>query len=636
MAYIDNKTVKYGLNDYSGLFFAYQGYTFVNVFSIYENTQCKFVIMLARKFLLISGIAMLVASSLSAQVKKDNKGKGKDKEEKPAAPAPAAKPGGLQWANRDMSYHGQNYDVMDSGYYPKGKPSKQFHQYMEHQEPFPPRPRSMWEMGMGVGLYNLVGNIPSTMLWQGGGGGINLNVRKSLGYIFSMRLQYIYGVAKNMDMSATTGYDGPYTQFGYVPLQQSGPGIPAERVYRSTRMESSQMNLDLMFNAGNISFHRARNKISFFGFAGLGALGYKTRVNALNGQYEEYDFKTIVKDPNGDLSKIRKDLKKGMDKSYESPAPNTGRKHIMDKKTLDFAPSVGFGAQFKINKQFNFQIEDRYVFPMDPYLDGTRFGPNLGSTVGTGRSSDAINYFSVGINMNLKTKKAVEPLYWINPLDHGYNELSYPRHMLLPNPELPDKDEDGISDQFDKCPKTPKDLPVDAHGCPLDTDGDGVPDYKDKQLITPTECQPVDADGVGNCPCPDGCKEMVSNNNTKTGDKNPCGNIGAGSLLFPEKSNKINKGMELQLATLAAQMQANPLCKVVIMGGGTGSKIKEQKSWEHVNAVIEYMSDKNSIGRDRFIFKYGEAGEEGIVTYRPANVDEGGDSNVPPPHPNIK
>jgi hypothetical protein len=72
------------------------------------------------------------------------------------------------------------------------------------------------------------------------------------------------------------------------------------------------------------------------------------------------------------------------------------------------------------------------------------------------------------------------------------------------------------------------------------------------------------------------------------------------------------------------------------MGGGTGSKVKEQKSWEHVNAVIEYMSDKNSIGRERFIFKYGEAGDENIVTYRPANVDEGGESNVPPPHPNIK
>jgi hypothetical protein len=39
--------------------------------------------------------------------------------------------------------------------------------------------------------------------------------------------------------------------------------------------------------------------------------------------------------------------------------------------------------------------------------------------------------------------------------------------------------------------------------CSQDTDGDGVPDCRDKELITPTYCQPVDANGVGKCPCPD-------------------------------------------------------------------------------------------------------------------------------------
>jgi len=277
-------------------------------------------------------------------------------------------------------------------------------------------------------------------------------------------------------------------------------------------------------------------------------------------------------------------------------------------------------------------VEDRYTFPVDPYLDGTRYGAPLGNTVSTGRSSDAINYFSVSVNYNLNTKKkSVEPLYWINPLDHAYSELSYPRHMILPNPVLPDEDADGITDQFDKCPKTPAGMAVDTHGCPMDTDGDGVPDYKDKQLITPTECQPVDADGVGKCPCPDACKDMNNNNKDKQ-----CGNLGAGTLLFTNNSGKIGATMEAQLATLAAQMQANPNCKVVIIGGGSGSKVKEQHSWEHVNAVIEFMSETHNISRDRFIFKYGEVGDESIVTYRAANVDESGSSNVPPPHPEIK
>ena len=202
--------------------------------------------------------------------------------------------------------------------------------------------------------------------------------------------------------------------------------------------------------------------------------------------------------------------------------------------------------------------------------------------------------------------------------------------MTLPNPVLPDEDGDGITDQFDKCPKTPAGIAVDSHGCPLDTDGDGVPDYKDKQLITPTECQPVDADGVGKCPCPDGC------NLGDTNGRHACSKIGAGTLLFTNNSDHVSTAMQSQLAVLASQMQANPDCKVVILGGGSGSKVKEQHSWEHVNAVIEYMSEKNNISRERFIFKYGEEGDENIVTYRVANENEQGPNNVPPPHPNLK
>ena len=43
-----------------------------------------------------------------------------------------------------------------------------------------------------------------------------------------------------------------------------------------------------------------------------------------------------------------------------------------------------------------------------------------------------------------------------------------------------DSDGDGVPDDKDVCPNTPKGVAVNAVGCPLDTDGDGVPDYKDK------------------------------------------------------------------------------------------------------------------------------------------------------------
>ena len=57
-----------------------------------------------------------------------------------------------------------------------------------------------------------------------------------------------------------------------------------------------------------------------------------------------------------------------------------------------------------------------------------------------------------------------------------------------------DSDGDGVPDSRDRCPNTPKGVQVDEHGCPLDSDGDGVPDYLDKCPGTPKGAK-VDKNG---------------------------------------------------------------------------------------------------------------------------------------------
>jgi len=64
-----------------------------------------------------------------------------------------------------------------------------------------------------------------------------------------------------------------------------------------------------------------------------------------------------------------------------------------------------------------------------------------------------------------------------------------------------DTDGDGVPDRKDKCPDTPSGVKVDANGCPLDTDGDGVADYQDKcpdvkGLAALQGCPDADGDGV--------------------------------------------------------------------------------------------------------------------------------------------
>jgi OOP family OmpA-OmpF porin len=57
-----------------------------------------------------------------------------------------------------------------------------------------------------------------------------------------------------------------------------------------------------------------------------------------------------------------------------------------------------------------------------------------------------------------------------------------------------DSDGDGVLDDVDRCPGTPKGATVDARGCPMDSDGDGVYDGIDQCPDTPPGVE-VDARG---------------------------------------------------------------------------------------------------------------------------------------------
>lgn len=79
-----------------------------------------------------------------------------------------------------------------------------------------------------------------------------------------------------------------------------------------------------------------------------------------------------------------------------------------------------------------------------------------------------------------------------------------PKGVTVDNFGCPlDADRDGVPDYQDKCPNTSKGVAVDSQGCPLDTDGDGVPDYQDKCSDTPSGVSvdekgcPLDSDGDG-------------------------------------------------------------------------------------------------------------------------------------------
>lgn len=226
------------------------------------------------------------------------------------------------------------------------------------------------------------------------------------------------------------------------------------------------------------------------------------------------------------------------------------------------------------------------------------------------------------------SKKRVAPLWWYNPLSYPYSEISNPSLMKFPKPVLDDSDNDGVADQFDIEPNTPAGCPVDAKGKSRDTDGDGIPDCRDKELITPTSCQPVNADGIGKCPDPECCKLIPP-------PPPPC-NLGSlPSIQFSGNSVTLGNDAKAILDAAAAQIKANPACKICVVGHGGASKREQQLSWDRTNAVINYLFTNQNISRDRFVFKYGEQGDANTVDLQDCS-GETGPNMVPAPHPQYR
>ena len=525
--------------------------------------------MTSKKYTLLAGLGCLIASTGFSQVS-------------PSHPYTAPHP-----------LYG-TYSVTDSNYY-SGKRLQQNNDFIVGTSDYPAKPKDMWEFGIKGGSFTVMGDVPANIASFGFGA----HIRKSLGHVMSLRLEYVYGIAKG---------EG-WRQGSFVG---NGPGAGTSWV-PNYRTKAQDLSLQALFNIHNIRFYKNQTSVTLYGIVGAGVNTWRPEYNATaqpsntSGNYN--DRKDILKNYrdaiDGNYGSFNRQLSENYNKMFAGYAK--------------VSATAGLGIAFRLSDRVNLALEDRIITPFSDYLDGVL--PNETGNL----SRDFFNYGTIGLNFNLGNKsRRVEPLYWVNPLNYAYGEL-----RRVPEIVLPDADGDGVTDQFDQ-EQTPAGCPVDTHGVSRDTDGDGVPDCKDKELVTPTYCQPVDADGVGKCPCPEGCV---------TQKPDDCATLlGAlPSVTFAANSNKLSDDAAASLASVASKLRANPNCKVVVVGYCAATKKQQQLSWDHVNKVISHLQEKEGISGDRFIFSSGqEGGDCNTVDIRAAAPGEDGPNTVAPPHPNLR
>ena len=495
------------------------------------------------------------------------------------------------------------YDVTDSSVISAKKMPQQT-EFMQGTYNFPAKPRSQWEIGIKVGSFAVAGDVPAKLPGFGAG----VHVRKAIGYIFSMRLEYMYAVGKGLNWNRSGNYNlnTALTGVGYVPPTPApAPGVTADYVYYNYKTNVQDLALEGIFTLNNVRFHKSKSGISIYGLVGIGATTYDTKINALNGN-AKYNFNSITGfNDYKNRKNVRDQLKNLLDDDYETPAQNDGpRRPKLGGRSLLPVGHLGGGVALRLNKRINIALEDRYTITRSDLIDGQRWAEQTPGNPVLTPDYDNYNYLSLGLNFNLGAK-SVEPLWWQNPLDYAYQEIRKPRLMILPKPVLPDTDGDGITDQFDQ-EVTPQGSPVDAHGVSLDTDGDGVPDARDKEKITPTTCQPVDADGVGKCPvaCPDStCPGMG-------GGRGDCATaLGSlPSIAFAGNASKLNESQKVWLAGVAARLRNSPDCRITVVGYCTESKAKQSSGAARVENVVKYLVEKEGISRDRITTLLGQTG----------------------------
>lgn len=172
-----------------------------------------------------------------------------------------------------------------------------------------------------------------------------------------------------------------------------------------------------------------------------------------------------------------------------------------------------------------------------------------------------------------------------------YRTIGCPGRGLLdpacPVPAPVDSDGDGVIDSKDKCPNTPAGRKVNAQGCELDGDGDGIVDAQDKCPNTPAGrkvdaqgCE-LDSDGDGIVDAQDKCPTVYA----KTADGCPPPAATAEPAAVPDKL--VLEGVNFDNDEAVLRLDAYAILDRVVTS---------LKSWGEVK--VEIAGHTDSVGSD--------------------------------------
>src|SRR5665647_2591920 len=151
---------------------------------------------------------------------------------------------------------GTSYSVSDSSVVPSKRMPQQ-NEFWNNTYNFPAKPRNMVEVGVSIGNIAVAGDVDAKIPAFG----FEAHIRKALGYVFSLRLQYVNGSPKGLNWQ-------PAYNFGknsaWVSTANNG-SLTASQAYKTGdavfynyKTHVQDLGLQGIFTLNNIQFHKQK------------------------------------------------------------------------------------------------------------------------------------------------------------------------------------------------------------------------------------------------------------------------------------------------------------------------------------------------------------------------------------------
>ena len=474
---------------------------------------------------------------------------------------------------------------------------------------YSPKPKDMWQVGVHGGYLGSLGDTPFRTPVAGFGGGVS--VRKSLGYTFSLRGEFVTGTTYGQDY-----YLSPQGTLGASRLKGNldgnGNGYSDVNPFVfNNRTTYTSLGLQAIYTFSNIKFHSTAPKLGIYGLLGLNAFIATADFDALDSNGDLYDFAAALQSDRTALATdaiTEREYRKAaadvlgqiMDGEYETSA-------LQNDAEVGFALQAGVGVSYRISDKISVAIEPQLHLSSSDLIDGRRFR----TQVDLSNAADVLLYIPVRLNIFLgDVKKKSIPLWWVNPLDGPMDILGTVPGKLDRDELLVDKDNDGVPDMLDKELDSPAGAQVDTRGVTLDSDKDGLPNHLDKEPYSPVGYKIDPQTGISEKPKMP--KTMTKEEVLAIGEEAGWGTGDISDWFLPmihfdNDRYSIKPQAHSALNEVAEVMKRYPSIIVVVEGHASSdasTKYNTLLSYKRANAAVNMLVENYGISRSRLILRY--------------------------------